>query len=111
MALLTAVLPVFTGVVTAGAAVSSSDTIADANISPNGCILVVINGNVASTNVTVSDPGFSPMGNAGTATAVTVSASTSKAIRIPPSAVNSSTGVATVAFSVTSSVTYQLFKL
>lgn len=111
MALLTAVTPTFAGVTTTAGSVTSSDTIADATVSPNGCILHVHNASGGSMNVTISDPGFSPLGNAGTAGAVAIANGAAKAFRIPPAAVNPSTGVATVAFSATTSVTYELFKL
>ena len=65
----------------------------------------------ASTWVTVSDPGFSPSGNAGTALTNAVANGTTEVMFIPAAAVNPSTGVATVTHSFTTSVTYVLLRL
>lgn len=92
------------------AAVSSSDTISAADIGSRGAALRVITAGT-TTNVTVADPGHTASGNAGTPVAVAVGATAAKMIYIPPSAVNRSTGVATVAYSATSSVTCELYRL
>lgn len=92
------------------AAVASSDTIAAADVGSRGALLRVITAGTA-TNVTVSDPGATPAGNAGTPVAVAVGTTATKMVYIPPSAVNASTGVATVAYSATSSVTCELYRL
>lgn len=92
------------------AAVASTDTIAAADIGTNGVLLNVINGSGGSINVTISDPGTTTVGNAGTTTAQAVANSTNGWFRILPGHVNPATGLATVAYSGTSSVTYVAIK-
>ncbi len=108
MALLTATRPTAGGTVIAGAAVSSSDTISVGDLGALGAYLIVANGGVGSINVTISDSGATPAGNSATTAAVAVTNGTSKAFYINPKAANPSTGVVTVTFSGTTSVTYQL---
>lgn len=110
MALLTAVSVTSTATTVAGAAVSSSDTIAAADIGVNGALLNVINGGGGSINVTLSDPGSTAIGNAGTTVAQAVANGADRWFRISPAHVNPATGVATVAFSGTTSVTYKLIR-
>jgi hypothetical protein len=98
------------GTLSPPAAVASSDTISAADVGSRGALLRVICGATPAT-VTVADPGATPSGNAGTPTAVAVGAAAAKHIYIPPTAVNPSTGVATVAYSATSSVTCELYRL
>ncbi len=105
MALLTATTPAVTGTAVTGAAVSSSDTI---NGNYAGGTLVVTNGSGSSINVTVTDPGTTPLGNTGTQAAVAVANGASKAIKLTSAMVNAS-NLITVAFSATSSVTYVLY--
>lgn len=85
-------------------AVSASDTVA---ISPGqNAFLYVLNGGAGSINVTVTDPGATPLGNAGTATVVAVpNGTTPKLIPLNPGAINPSTGVVTITYSGTASVT------
>lgn len=106
-----AVTPSLTKTASTPAAVAASDTIAAADIGINGCLLIVNNGGGSSINVTISDPGATPMGNAGSALAQAVANGTFGVFRIPSSAVNSSTGVATVTYSATTSVTAELYRL
>lgn len=110
MALLTATSVTSAATTVAGAAVSSSDTIAAADVGANGCLLNVINASGGSINVTISDPGLTPVGNAGTTAAQAVANSADRWFLISPNHVNASTGVATVAFSGTTSVTYKLLR-
>lgn len=109
MALLTAVRPTAGGTTSTAATVTSSDTISANDIGARGAYLVVTNGGASPITVTVSDSSLTPVGNAATTTAVSVANATSKAFYISPAAVNLSTNVVTVAFSATTSVTYQLF--
>lgn len=111
MALLTATRPTATGVAWTPAAVSASDTISASDLGSLGAYLVVINGGGSPDNVTVSDSGATPAGNAATTTAVAVTNATTKAIFISPRAVNPSTGVVTVTNSFTTSVTCVLLPL
>jgi hypothetical protein len=92
------------------AAVSASDTIAASDIGQNGVILNVINGGGGSINVTIADPNTTAVGNAGTTTAQAVANGTNGFFRILPGHVNPATGVATVAYSGTTSVTYTAIK-
>ncbi len=89
---------------------SASDTIAEAQMGPNGCLMRVITTGTA-TNVSITDPGFSPMGNAGTSASLAAPATGSRMLPIPRSALNSS-GVATVTFSgALTGVTYELYRV
>lgn len=98
------------GNLSAPAAVAASDTISAADIGSRGALLRVICG-ATPTNVTVADPGATASGNAGTPVPVAVVANAAKNIYIPPSAVNPSTQVATVAYSATAAVTCELYRL
>jgi len=111
MALITvASVPGQTAVAVAGAAVASSDTIAAADIGTSGVLLNVINGSGSSINVTISDPGTTAVGNAGTTSAQAVANGADRWFRILPGHVNPSTNVATVSYSATTSVTYKAIK-
>lgn len=111
MAALTATQPTAAGVAWTPAAVSSSDTIAASILGQLGAYLVIINGGASPDNITVSDGGFSPAGNAGTALANTVTNGTTEVMYISPRSVNLSTGVVTVTHSFTTTVTYVLLPL
>ncbi|MDP9145661.1 MAG: hypothetical protein M3N43_13395 [Actinomycetota bacterium] len=90
---------------------AASDTIAEAQFGANGVVLRVITTGTA-TNLTVTDPGNTPLGNAGTAVSLTGTATGSRMLYIPRTAISSSTGVATVAFSgALTGVTYELYKV
>jgi hypothetical protein len=110
MALLTATSVTSTATAVTAVAVASSDTIAAADIGVNGALLNVINGSGGSINVTLSDPGTTGVGNAGTTVAQAVANSADRWFRLSPQHVNSSTGVATVSYSGTSSVTCKLIR-
>lgn len=88
---------------------SASDTIAEAQMGPNGCLMRVITTGT-STNVSILDPGYSPMANAGTAASLAAPATGSRMLPIPRAALNTS-GVATVTFSgALTGVTYELYR-
>jgi hypothetical protein len=111
MALITvASVPGQSKVTVAGTAVAASDTIAASDIGTTGVLLQVINGGGGSINVTISDPNTTAVGNAGTTTAQAVANGTDGWFRILPAHVNPATGVATVAYSGTTSVTYKAIK-
>jgi hypothetical protein len=110
MALLTAVSVTSTATTVTAAAVSTSDTVSAADIGTNGALLNVINGAGAPINVTISDPNTTAVGNAGTTVAQAVANGTDRWFRLSPAHVNSATGVATVAFSSATSVTYKLIR-
>lgn len=111
MAALVAITPVVTGVSSAGAAVSASDTIDASILGSRGAYLIVTNAGGSTDTVTITDAGFTGAGNQLPSTSYTVSigAGAEKIIFIKPSQVNTSTGLVTVAHSFTTTVTYQLF--
>lgn len=110
MALLTAVSVGTTATTATAAAVSASDTISASDIGTNGALLNVINGSGGSINVTLVDPGTTPAGNTTTAPAQAVANSTDRWFLVTPNHVDTSTGLATVTFSGTTSVTYKLLR-
>ena len=110
MALLTAVSVTSTATTVAPAAMSTADTIAQADVGVNGCLINVINGAGAPVNFTILDPGFSPVSNAGTAVAQAVANATDRWFRISPGHVNPSTGVANVTLSSATTITYKLIR-
>jgi hypothetical protein len=109
MALLTAVSVLSTATTVTAASMSTSDTIAAADVGVNGALLNVINGGGSSINVTLSDPGSTAVSNPGTTTAQAVANGADRWFRISPGHVNSS-GVATVTLSSATSVTYKLIR-
>lgn len=113
MGALAATIPSNTGTVTAGAAVSASDTIDQATLGQRGALLKITNGNAASDNITISDSGQTPAGNplAGGTIGDTITNGTAQIYIIRPSQVNPSTGVVTITHSVTATVTYELWPL
>lgn len=89
---------------------STSETVSASDIGVNGALLQVINGGGASINVTLSDPGFSPIANPGTATPQPVAAGADRWFRLSPGHVNPTTQVATVGLSSIATVTYKLIR-
>ena len=111
MAALTGVTPARAGVSAVPSSVASTDTISAALVGVNGCLLEIINGNVAPDSMTISDAGASPAGTPAAPIPASVGASGSQVFKIVPSQVNPATGVVTVTHSVTPTVTYKLFVL
>ncbi len=111
MALLPAVSVSATATEVAPAAAGTSNTISAADIGRRGCLINIINGSGGSINVTLADPGTTPVGNAGSASAQAVANSTDRWFKVSPAHINPSTGVATVTLSSASSVTYKLIRL
>ncbi len=110
MALLTAVSVLSTATTVTAASMTTSDTIAQADIGVNGALLNVINGGGSPVNVTLSDPNTTALGNAGTTSAQAVANGADRWFRISPAHVNGTTGVATVTLSSATSVTYKLVR-
>lgn len=114
MALLTVASVPATGNTPNLSAVNASDTISGSDVGDRGVILHVTNGGGGSINVTVSDPGTTPAGNvaAGTpaGTVVAVANGTGKRIYVGPRNVNPATGVATITYSGTTSVTAEAYR-
>lgn len=103
-------VPGQTKVTVAAVAVSASDTLTASDVGSSGVLLQVINGGGGSINVTIADPGSTAAGNVGTTTAQAVANGTDGWFRILPAHVNPVTGVATVAYSGTTSVTYKAIR-
>jgi hypothetical protein len=111
MAALSATTPTNTGTVTAGAAVAASDTVAASILGPRGAYLRINNGNAASDNVTISDSGSTPAGNAlaGGTISDTITNGTAQIYYLRPEQVNPATNLITITHSVTTTVTYELY--
>lgn len=111
MAALTAITPTNAGTASTGSAVAASDTIAQSIMGSRGCYLEIINGGGSTDNVTLSDPGSTPAGNAlsGGTIAGSVGAGTAKVFYIRPEQVNPTTNLVTVTHSFTTLVTYKLY--
>lgn len=110
MALLTPQTVTKTGTTPAYAAANSSDTIATAN----GALqfLHVKNANASALTVTLVDAGTTPAGSAASNPTVTVPANTGdKMIGPLPNSLAAATGLITVQYSVTSSVTAALISV
>lgn len=90
---------------TTTAAAGGGDTIAPTGPDDSRTFLYVNNGGGSSITVTVADPGKTPAGNSGTAPPLTVAAGAFMFIPIPGSAINTSTGLATVTYSGVTTVT------
>lgn len=98
------------GTTPSATAVSSSDTITEAQFGPNGVIVRVINAGGSPDTVTITDPNTTVLSSAATNPTVSVIATTGvKMIYIPRSAINSS-GVATIAHSFVTSVTCEVYR-
>lgn len=88
---------------------AASDTFARSQFGPNGIRIRVITAGTP-TNVTVSDPNTTALGNAGTPPTLACPATGSRETLIPLSAINSATDLATVNFSALTAVTYEAYK-
>jgi hypothetical protein len=97
--------------VSTGAAVAASDTIAQSVMGPRGATLEIINASASVDNITISDNGLTPAGNALTSNQITasVAAGASKVFDISPEQVNPATGLVTITHSQTPTVTYKLY--
>ena len=114
MGALAAITPTNTGTASTGAAVASTDTIAQAILGPRGATLEIINGGGSTDNITISDSGVTPAGNAlnlapGGVIAASVAAGASKVFDISNEQVNPATGLVTITHSFTTTVTYKLY--
>lgn len=90
---------------------SASDTIADSQFGPNGVAMRVITTGTA-TNVSVLDPGFTAIGNAGTVVVVAAPSTGVRMILVSRAAIDPATSNATVTFSgALTGVTYELYRI
>src|SRR5690349_198694 len=92
---------VLTGTTSSPFTATTSDTVSQNDIVPGGGAVIRVITSGTAVNVSILDPNVTAQGNPGTVTAVGTAATGSKYILIPPSAVNPSTGVATITFSTT----------
>lgn len=89
---------------------AATDTISADSFGPTGLIMFVVTTGT-QTDVTVADPTVTGLSYAGTVPTLTGVATGHRALFIPRSAINPSTGVATVTFSgARTGVTYYLFR-
>jgi hypothetical protein len=95
------------GITPATIAATTSDTIAEGSFGPAGVNMRVVTTSTA-TNVSVQDPNYTASSNLGTVTPVAIGTASVRKIFIPRSAVNPTTGVATVTFSAATGVSYEL---
>jgi hypothetical protein len=111
MAALTAIVPTAAGTTSAGATVSSSDTISNSFTGTRGAFLEILNGGASPDTVAISDSGASDAGNAASSSGGTVTNGTNKIFYISPYAFNPTTGNVTVTHTFTTTVTYKLYPL
>lgn len=108
MALITPVQTSIAGAVATPAAVTSSDTFKPGD----RLALFVNNGSASSINVTITVPGNTKYGQANPAVVVAVPATSAKVIGpFPADLANPTTGVVTVAYSATATVTARLIRV
>lgn len=110
MAAITATSILTTATTVTPAAVAASDTIASSQFGSGSLILGVINGGGVGITVTLEDPGTTAVGNAGAEVAQSVPAGETRYIKVTRNHVDPATGVATITYSATASVTYTLMK-
>lgn len=111
MAALVAITPTNTGTLSAGAAVSASDTVAQSVMGPRGATLEIINASASTDNITISDNGLTPAGNALTSNQITasVAAGASKVFDLSQEQLNPATQLITITHSQVPTVTYKLY--
>lgn len=117
MAVLTATTPTNTGTVTAGAAVSASDTVSVSVMGSQGAYLYVANAGGSTDNITISDNGLTPAGNSlsqaasstGNKIGDALSTGTAQIYVLRPQQADPTTNLITITHSFTTSVTYQLW--
>lgn len=99
-----------TGTTPAPLTPAATDTIAAGSFGPNGLYARIITTGTA-TNVAVLDPNSTVQGNPGTVTPLAAPATGVRMLFIPVTAVNASTGVASLTFSgALTGVTYELYR-
>lgn len=90
---------------TTTSAAAGGDTVALASATDDRSYLQVTNGGGSPITVTLADPGVTPAGNSGTATAQSVAAGATKLFPLNPALVNASTGVISISYSAVTTVT------
>jgi hypothetical protein len=89
---------------------TASDTIPAAQFGANGCVLRCITTGTPA-NISVLDPSVTALNNPGTVSPVVLPATGNRMIRIPLSAINPATQVATVTSSSQTGLTYELYQV
>ena len=116
MAALSVTTPTNSGAVTAGAAVTASDTIAVSVMGSLGAYLYISNTSGSSDNVTISDSGLTPAGNPlnlapGGVIADTITTGTAQIYVIRPAQANPTTNLVTITHSNIGGGTTVLYQL
>lgn len=86
-----------------------TETFAQGCFGNQGMRMRIITTGTAS-NVTVADPGTTPSSNPGAPSALAAPATGNRELLVPLSAINPSTGLATVTFSSITGVTYEIYR-
>lgn len=101
-------VPTRAGVVSAGVAVTASDTIPLSAIGALGCILEITNAGGSPDVMAISDASLTRSGAAAAALTPTVTNATARDFLITPDMADPTTGNVTVTHSFITSVTYKL---
>jgi hypothetical protein len=107
MALITATALSVAGTALTLTAVNASDTV----VADDDTFLLVTNGGGGSINVTISDGGSTPAGNPASTTARAVAAGATRAFPLTSRTNDQTTGVTTITYSGTTSVTAGAFRV
>lgn len=107
MALQVSQTPTTAGITPTPITPSATDTVAESSFGSDGLVIRITTTSTL-TNFSVSDPSLTANGNPGTVTPVSVPSGATRKFFIPRSAINPNTGVATLNFSATTGVTYEL---
>lgn len=111
MAALTSQSVVAAGTTPAAFSPTATDTIAEAQFGPNGCLYRLITTGT-TTNLAVLDPNLTAQGNPGTVTALAAPATGVRMVFIPRSALNPATSVASVTASgALTGITAELYRI
>jgi len=106
MALLTAQVVSKAGLAAAYSAVNASDT-----ITPDDNLILHVKTGATGTTVTLDDAGTTPGGSSPTDPTVVIGTNTDRFIFVPKSFVNPATGLITVSYSGTATVTAALLRV
>jgi hypothetical protein len=97
-----------TGTVVTATTPTASDTISITLLGEAGCNLRIQTAGTGS-NITISDAGVTPSGNATTATAITQGATQIRSVYISPKRADLTTGLVTITSSSQATMTYELY--
>jgi hypothetical protein len=89
---------------------AATDTFAESSFGPTGLILAVVTTGTL-TNLTVLDPGLTPLGDAATVPSLAGTATGTRYLFVPRAAINPATNLASITFSgALTGVTYSAFR-